>query len=451
MNEGRGIAIISVDLIMHTIKELCLSGRMKSSRNNNIAKTLVLFFVLPLFLYSGVSLGASVDVANGNLHHSQTLFELPGSTMQNGFTLSYNSLDSNRLPLGVGWTHNYNVQLLVSGDYAIVTESNGQRGSLRRNGTSYTPVGLPWPALTKNPDNTYLLSFKDGRKYHFSADGKITSIVDRNSNTTTLVYDAKDNLVTVTEPSKRVISIRYNASHLISSITDPDGNLHSFSYDGNTLIGIVSQTPAGKLTWTYTYTDIYNSATTMTTAYLHTKTDPNGRTTTYAYDDHAYYNRVVTVTDSEGKTQTVNYPGDTISPTGTTYVTGKEGGVTAYTYDMTNPTVTPPLTEKTDPSGRKTTYKYDSKGNITSETDSAGKTISYTYDKDNNVTSVTDYFNRETTFYSYNSAGQVTRMTDSFGNVTTYEYDAKGNLTRITEPSGQSYDFHNVPQEQTSP
>ncbi|MDA8240670.1 MAG: DUF6531 domain-containing protein [Nitrospiraceae bacterium] len=76
---------------------------MKSSRNNNIAKTLVLFFVLPLFLYSGVSLGASVDVANGNLHHSQTLFELPGSTMQNGFTLSYNSLDSNRLPLGVGW------------------------------------------------------------------------------------------------------------------------------------------------------------------------------------------------------------------------------------------------------------------------------------------------------------------------------------------------------------
>ena len=378
-------------------------------------------------------MGSSANVSSGNLYHSQTLFTMTNSKGLGDFVLSYNSLDSTSEPLGIGWTHNYNVHLTVSGDYAVVVEGDGKRGTLIRplNGTSFTPAS-PWPVLTQNSDNTYLLTHKDGRKYYFNSEGKLTSIVDRNSNTTTFVYDASNNLITVTDSYGRVISISYNASNLISNIIDPNGNIHSFTYDNNTLygtnilVGIMTQTPTETLNWTYTYSTMINTYALMAFPLMHTKTDPAGYTTTYTYDNNYYYNRVLTSTDPEGKVKTLSYP-----TTDTTTVTEKDGGVWTYKYNATLGT----LTEKTDPLGGKTSYLYDARLNRTSETDPNNNTTTYTYDANNNMTSKKDPLNQITS-YTYNGYGQVLTTTDPEGNVTTYDYDANGNLLSITEPSG---------------
>ncbi len=365
----------------------------------------------------GYPVGSSANVSNGNLSHSQTLFTLPNSKILGDFKVTYNSLDSNSVPLGVGWTHNYNVNLVESNGSVVVTESDGKRGILHYNGSFYTPETSPWPRLVKNTDGTYLLTHKDGLKYYFSATGKVTSIVDRNSNTTTFLYDANDNLVTVTEPSGRVIPMSYNTSNLINSIIDPNGNIHYFTYANNTLVGIETRTPTGEaLNWTYTYDP--------TSFFMLTKTDPKGFTTTYTYDNYTW-NRLLTSTDPEGKSKTITYG------TNTTTVTEKDGGVWTYKYD---PTLAA-LIEKTDPLGGTTAYFYDSNQHLASEQDPDGNTTSYTYDSDNNITSETDPLN-QTTSYTYNSFGQQLTVTDPMGNVTTYAYDSNGNMTSTQNPKG---------------
>ncbi|MDA8242183.1 MAG: DUF6531 domain-containing protein [Nitrospiraceae bacterium] len=87
-----------------------------------------------------VHFGSTADVVSGNLYHSQTLFTIPNSKLIGDFTLSNNSLYGYSGPLGVGWTHSYNISIADNGDTIVVMEGDGKRGVLYNKGANYAPV-----------------------------------------------------------------------------------------------------------------------------------------------------------------------------------------------------------------------------------------------------------------------------------------------------------------------
>ncbi len=131
---------------------------------------------------------------------------------------------------------------------------------------------------------------------------------------------------------------------------------------------------------------------------------PNARTTTTAYDPT--FSEPTAVTDPKGKK-------------------------TTYGYDSKGE-----LTSITDPLNHKTVMAYaNGNGQLTSVTDPAGDITTYGYQL-GDMTSVTDP-NGHTTTQFLDGAGRRVSTTDPLGNTTTYGFDPLNDLTSITQPDGQ--------------
>lgn len=138
--------------------------------------------------------------------------------------------------------------------------------------------------------------------------------------------------------------------------------------------------------------------------------------------------------------------------TGLDNVTGAEAEVTKYAYDTQNRVVS-----VTDALGKTETTDYDINGNAVKVTDRNGNIINYTYDPLGNATerssrssedaekeSVYTYtFNRMnlpltmtgegvTTTYTYNNIGQLLKEELTNGVIKEYNYDSNGNRTMFT-------------------
>jgi len=377
--------------------------------------------------------GSTVNLASGNLRHSQALFPLPRSKLGGDFVLTYNSLDGQSSPMATGWTHTYNITLKKNnnGSYTLV-EGDGRRIALYSQGGRYTPKSSNYPALTVLGDGTATLEHKEGIFYSFDSVGKITNISDRNSNKLTLLY-TDGNLTGITDPSERTISIGYDQNNRIQAITDPNGNVHSFSYTDGNLIALSSQVQQlGLQNWAYSY---------YSNGFLWTKTDPMGNKTEYFYDNQY---RVAKVIDPEGRTREVIYD----PAHSQTQFIEKDGGLWTYKYDPSLGV----LKEKTDPLQNPTSYTYYPDRNLKSATDPRGYTTSYTYDANANVTSVEDASGHVTKYtynsfnkvasieldpkeplinFSYDERGNLKKVVDQIGMEREYEYDSRGNLTVI--------------------
>jgi len=356
--------------------------------------------------------GSSANLKSGNLTHNQDVITAPKSLP---FALTYNSNDPTIGPFGQGWTHTYHLLISAAtgtpGSALIFTENDGNNIKFTASGSVYIPDASSGDTSTiaLNADGTYTRTLKDGTLQTFDATGILTSIKDRNGNTTTLSYSG-GNLATITDSTGRSLNIT-TSSGQIASITDPAGNIYSFTYSGNLLTAVTD--PAGN-SWNYTYD---------ASGRMLTKKDPAGFQTTYTHTN----GMLASATDSNGQVKTLSYN----SAGSTTQYVEKDGGVWNQTYD---PNLNLPLT-KTDPTGGVTRYTYDSKGNMLTQTDPNGGVTTFAYDANSNVTSITDPLNH-TTAYTYNTFSEILTMTDPLGNVTTYTYDTNGNLLSATDPLG---------------
>ncbi|MEW6118074.1 MAG: DUF6531 domain-containing protein [Nitrospirota bacterium] len=353
--------------------------------------------------------GSSANLKSGNLYHSQEV---------GGLTLSYNSLDTYKGPLGKGWTHNYNLHITSSAGDLVLKREDGNNVYFKLSNGIYYPDNKngDTSSIVKNQDGTYTRTLKNGTVHTFDSSSKLSSIRDINGNTTTLTYNGND-LIGITDSSGRTISIA-NTNGRIISITDISGKVSTIAYTGDFLIDIADSTDAS---WSY----IYDAS-----GRLQTKTDPLGNTTTYTY---AADGKLIASIDPEGKVKSIVYN----VTSSTAQVTERDGGVWLHRYDST---LNVPL-EVTDPQGNATRYSYDAKGNLMSKAEPDGSTTSYSYDERGNVTSVTDPLGN-TTSYTYNELNRVTSSTDPHGNTTAYTYDVKGNLASVNR-SGWS--GHAVP------
>lgn len=224
--------------------------------------------------------GSPISLVDGDTFIEETDLRVPG--LSNGLSLSrvWNSkwpLSLAPIQLGLfgpNWRSTYEERIFVGGDhYVKYSRNDGSVWSFAYNGTAYSavaPANLTATLTLDSNDTYWTLTFQNGEQHLFSyATGFLTSIVDRNGNTTQLTYDTSNRLVTVADPGGRHLYFGYqnnSNSYLITSVTSDVGISLAYSYDSQ---GRLSQV-----------------------------TKPDLTTVSFAYDSNS---NITTVTDSAGK------------------------------------------------------------------------------------------------------------------------------------------------------
>lgn len=451
--------------------------------------------------------GSSTNVATGDVAHSQELFSLKGVALSTNIKLSYNSLNPYSGPLGPGWSHTYDISLTENPDGSVLLrEDNGGKSLYIKSGSNYIAPAGDFSTLVKNGDDTYLITYRDGHKYNFRADGKIASIVDRFNNATTFAYPNGD-LDTVTDPAQRVTKFYYDTTvtpHRITSITDPNLRSYDFTYLGtncsNRLCRVTNPVADPAVNQIRGYWEYQYDAQ----GFLKSKLDPQSNLTQYNYyADH----RLQSAIDPEGVTDPTNHTRSIVYPTATgnlrtTTITEKDGGQWQYTYDAQSGVLKQKTAHNTTTNDITTTYTYTTNGYLRSKTEPKDGTVRlttfYSYDAYDNILTQTDpvdlstytpaidpetvtdtalanlnppvkpafrygydYANYDqiasisnerstpfaTTTYNYSEADgyKVTIVTDPDSHVTTYRYNANGTLKDITDGNNKAVSFDYKP------
>ncbi len=328
-------------------------------------------------------------------------------------------------PLNHLTTFEYDGKLLTSSIDALNGETT----------YTYTPEGF-LASVTDPLGNT--------TSFTYDSHGQRTSMRDSQGNTWEYTYDSLGRLVDTTDPLGRVQHSEYdNAGRLIRTTQNYDPNrvrnaenqyniVTEYGYDARG--DLVSVTDTYGRTTQYAYddagqlvqvTDADGNITTNTyneAGQLITTTDALGHATHYEYDA---VGRQISVTDALGNTTYTAYnPDGTIAST-----TDALGRVTRYAYDNLQR-----LTDVTDPSGGVTHNEYDANGNLTATTAPGDQVVRYEYDALGRLIRQRDALNGLTENF-YDAGGQLIQTVDARGNAVTYAYEAN-RLVSITNAAG---------------
>ncbi len=347
-------------------------------------------------------------------------------------------------------------------------------------GAFVSPAG-DFTVLHQNQDGTFTRTYKNQTVISYNAQGLMTSVVDRNNNTTTYAYDAAERLLTMTGPTGQVWTLAYDGDGRLHTITDPANRVTTFAHDTQGNLTQIVKPDGHSIAYAY---DAQHRLT--------TKTDERGKVTTNTYDASGRLASVAfpggevrqinpvepqgvadtaagtggtppavilvenvqaTTTDGNGKvtTYTVNPFGSPLTATDPlsqttrtvydsnnlpTQITRPNGSIVSMTYDTRGNRLT--LTEQNDPNGpATTTYTYEPVFNqVTSISDPLNHTTTIDHDAHGNPTTITDARGKAT-ILTYDTRGLLTSSQDPLGNTAQFAYDAQGNVHTITDPRGK--------------
>ncbi len=282
---------------------------------------------------------------NGNL--TQTVNPL-GQTVQ----MTYDSLsDLTSITDADNNTTQYNYS--SAGNLLSITYPDGTQQSF-----TYDPLGNLSETIEQNGDpisyqyNAQGLvtqeNFADStyETFGYDAHGNVLTAQTYNASgtltgTTTLTYNAANELTSISYPGGLSLTFTYNAQGQRTRSVDQSGYTINYSYDS---LGRLAELTDGLNNPIVQYT--YNNL-----GQLQEKLNGNGTYTTYAYDA------------AGNLTSEINYAGGTTINSSFT-----------YTYNVLNE-----MTSVTDASGNVTTYGYDATGQLTQVTLPGGATITYVY------------------------------------------------------------------------
>ena len=291
-------------------------------------------------------------------------------------------------------TFGYTRRGLTAYDYHLL---NGAAAGSMQHTYYYDAFGR---TITDHSNNT------DGRSHQFRYDraDRQTTVLDQYLNQTSYSYDARSNLIGITDRNGKVTGFAYDLFNRNVTTTTAEG-----------VVSTVKKNAYGQ------------------TIQI---TDGAARTTSYTYDKNG---NLKTVTDAAGTTTNSYDNTDRLFET-----TDARGVKTRFTYDAANRV----LTRVEDFGGLAitTAYAYDAKGQQTQVTEASGtaqqRITVLSYDlKGQTVSVVQDSGGLNIrTDYVYRSDGKVVSQTDAVGTAqerkTVFEYDTVGRLTRKTEDQG---------------
>jgi RHS repeat-associated protein len=358
------------------------------------------------------TVGGPVNVTNGNMYLQQTDYQLPGVGEAIGISRTYNSISQSIGLFGRGWTTAY--------DERVTLDAGGHLQLMLPDGRLVT-FATPdfFGQISRNPDGSYTVVFKDGRVHQFNASGKLISLADRNANQTFLTYDGNGRLTSVTDSFGRVLSVTINSSGLVLSISDALGTIATYTYGGgNELLTVTYPDNSG---YRYSYAGVPSGLA------LATVSDALGN----LIEQHDYDSQGrATTSQVQGGVErhTVNY----LSPSETD-VTDALGRVTKYFYhNVKGRKAVTRVDGLCSCSGSQSQrWTYDDQMNVISHQNALGQVATYAYDADGNEVTGTGVLGSST--FTYNQFGEVLTATDAMGGLTTNAYDVAGNLLSVTD------------------
>jgi RHS repeat-associated protein len=401
-----------------------------------------------------------VDVTTGAFTMQKTDMVLPGR-LPVAINRTYRSQAGGIGPFGEGGSFNYHIQLAVVGAALRLQMSDFSRYLFSQDpDTKYRNAAFPMfkgAEITKFPNNTAELRWKDGTIYAFNAAGWLIEQRDRYNNRIQIMRDAAQRVTEIREPSGRALTFTYTQvirGHLsppfdvISTITDPLGRsvIYVYYVGSNGRLSRVVDIGGGVTTYTYgEYTQSYYWNEGMLSI-----TDPRG--ITYLRNEYDLNGRVAKQTLANGGAYTFAYTlaGQTVTQTnvtdprghvtiyrmnGSQYVTQVErpgSNITNYERDIG----TNKLTAVVDPLARRTEFTYDSMGNVLTVKDPENNTTTFTYEATyNRLATITDALTpANVTSFSYNDVARTTTITDPETKQTVIQYSPVGQPTSITDP-----------------
>jgi len=368
----------------------------------------------------------SVNVANGNVvdvsrEGGPGVFRTwnagqAGYAWQNGHGWANTPSDTGTYSGGPGGA----VDAVNDGSQAISSGTDGSDAFRWYPPSSYAgttggSIGDPLGADTTTTTSNYVYTVMHNHSgvVETYSNGSLTTIVDRNGNTTTISRDSS--------------TFSGNGHHYAQTITDPAGRAFTVAHNqGGYLTGVQppANAPAGVGATSYTYSGGPGWNPTAGAGLLLTATDAAGGITRYGYDSSQ---RITSITSPAGRVITLAYDnmGRVASTTKVTDPATGAGSTTTYAY--TPPTATGAndgTTVVTDPNGHATTYTWNSDDQVTKTTDALGNNRASTYGPDGSVTSATDAMG------TGNTGGNTT--------MTTYSSDGRYNPMSRSAPTGST-------------
>ena len=337
--------------------------------------------------------------------------------------------------------------------------------------TTYTDAnGNDWQLEYTTPISKIIDPAGKATAFDWDNDKNLTSITDRNQNTTTLTYDSQGNLLTVRDASDKETRLAYGNLSRLTGFTDRRGKTWTLTYDsagnpiqtvdpaGNKIIREFD--PQGQMTaWTdreeNTHRYEYDS-----NGNLVSWKDPLGNTMRFTYDEagrltqitdangysvgltYEVLDRLRSIADGTGNSDQRNYDanGNLVRYRDRM---GSEWSLSYNTWDELTQIAGPPIPDPNDPSNTlnpTVSLARDGNGNITRLTNPLGNNWIFGYDKLDHLVNRKDPLGN-TWQYAYDPEGNLAQLTNALGKTTTYTYDPLGRLTRQSFPDNTTATF----------
>lgn len=430
-------------------------------------------------------------------------FELPLITLHGGyqltFNISYDSSQTEKGTMGIGWSHCFERTLLQEDDEAYLYERPGIYQYYRRweHDTLFwgRSVGY-WGYQLFESNDGYRLERNNVSTEYYDYRGNLIKIKDRNGREIRLSkregqtvitdlqtnknlyldFDEFEKLIQLSDGHERTVKFIYE-NDLLTEIIEINGNHRFYVYDEKGhMVSEYNNDHVCLYTNTYdkegriirrkdgkgrSITLSYNEKERMITDRNRNKThltfnaqgllskyeDAEGNCYSYTYSPNG---KLESITDPLGNTERMEYLGH--------YklwrYTDKNGNRTEFSYDRDCISkITYPdgsietfswnnknlLVEHCDLRGTKTIFSYDEHKNLIGKKVGKKKTVRYEYE-DGLLIGETNT-KGQTIRYKYNEYGQMICKIDAAGRPTNYEYDLSDQLLKITDPIGSSQSY----------
>lgn len=416
----------------------------------------------PLNLLSG---SGSVNLFNGSLNIQEVDFTLSSRAFSLAAGRTYSSNLNQKGLLGKGWVTNLEERLVLGTNYVDYLDADGSthRFNKQADGSYSIPSGTSFNLTYNNSTTGYELTQRNGNLVTktFNNKGQIQKIVDTNGNI--LDYQYQNGILQKIVSLNKSLSLTYNTDNQIQSITFSTGDKVTYDYSNGLLTDVKVYSKNGTI-MTYTHYDYKDGKMSAVVA-------ENGHKVELGFNG----NRLIQVKTSRS-TRLVDgtklYPlkkyeevSDTLSynlNTNKVYATtnslnanktnknlaniefelNSQGNIWKTNTIRTYSENEDPDAAKADSNNILVVTEYD-QNQLKSITDGLGNKTSYEYDTYGNM--LKKYLPTVTSngvksnyslAYKYNSRGQQTHAYNTVGQVKEWKYDEKGNLLQVIDEGG---------------